>query len=105
LLDENLKHLGLGDLELSKAIEKLRAIPAAQIVQTIPLIQHWSPTLDDGLLDGLREGDFYIENSWCNYVMIGEMAHDVSNSDHICAVTNPTDRCFTGYNYAFKISR
>ncbi|KZM18769.1 hypothetical protein ST47_g10009 [Ascochyta rabiei] len=76
LLCENLKHLSLGGLDLSEAIEKLRAIPAAELVQTIPFIQHWSPTLDDGFLAGLREEDFYIENSWCKHVMMGDMAHD-----------------------------
>lgn len=85
ILCENLKHLGLGDLNPPEAIEKLRALPAAEIVQMIPLVQHWSPTLDDGFLTGLRERDFYIENSWCKHVMIGEMADDVSHSDRVRA--------------------
>ncbi|KAH6615186.1 Alpha/Beta hydrolase protein [Boeremia exigua] len=76
MLCENLQYLGLGDLQLSDAIEKLRAIPAAEIVQIISLVQHWSPTLDDGFLTGFRERDFYIENSWCQHVMMGDMAHD-----------------------------
>ncbi|KAJ4986321.1 para-nitrobenzyl esterase [Stagonosporopsis vannaccii] len=76
LLGANLKHLGLEIHNLTEALERLYELPAAEIVQTIPLVQHWSPTLDHRFLPGLREEDFYIENTWCKYVMIGEMAHD-----------------------------
>ncbi|KAJ8117405.1 hypothetical protein OPT61_g1391 [Boeremia exigua] len=76
LLRKNLKHLGLENLSLSEAIEELRKISAEDIVHAIPLIQHWSPTLDQTFLSGLRQGDFYIDNTWCNHVMIGEMAED-----------------------------
>lgn len=103
LLRENLKHLGLEDLNSSEAIEKLRAISAVEIVHAIPLFQHWSPTLDYGLLTGFRDRDFYIENSWCKHILMGDMAHDVSHSWRAYAVTKPTNRCSVGYNSAFTI--
>lgn len=76
LLRENLTHLGLASLDPLEAVAKLRDIPAADLVRSIPLIQHWSPTLDDKFLPRLR-GDFYIENSWCRHILMGDMAHDV----------------------------
>lgn len=82
LLSTNLEYLSLGKFGVLDAIEKLRNVPAVELVQRVPLIQHWSPTLDDGFLSGLRGEDFRIENTWCKNIMIGEMAHDVSCPNH-----------------------
>ncbi|KAH7143498.1 Alpha/Beta hydrolase protein, partial [Dactylonectria macrodidyma] len=76
MLRENLSYLGFKANDIPEAVERLREMPATQIVQTIPLIQHWSPTLDPEFLTGLRNEDLYIQNTWCRSILIGDMAHD-----------------------------
>ncbi|KAH6696140.1 Alpha/Beta hydrolase protein [Verticillium dahliae] len=76
MLRENLTYLGLDDSDLKEVINKLRLLPASDIVQVVPMVQHWSATLDEDFLPGLRAADLTITNTWCKSILTGDMAHD-----------------------------
>ncbi|RNJ60288.1 hypothetical protein D7B24_008669 [Verticillium nonalfalfae] len=76
MLRENLAYLGLDELDLKEAANKLRFLPASDIVQVVPMVQHWSATLDGDFLPGLRVVDLTITNTWCKSILTGDMAHD-----------------------------
>ncbi|KAG7121495.1 Succinate--hydroxymethylglutarate CoA-transferase like protein [Verticillium longisporum] len=76
MLRENLTYLGLDDLDAKEAVNKLRLLPASDIVQMVPMVQHWSATLDEDFLPGLRAADLTITNTWCKSILTGDMAHD-----------------------------
>ncbi|RBQ99849.1 hypothetical protein VDGD_08149 [Verticillium dahliae] len=40
------------------------------------MVQHWSATLDEDFLPGLRAADLTITNTWCKSILTGDMAHD-----------------------------
>lgn len=91
MLRENLTYLGLDDSDLKEVINKLRLLPASDIVQVVPMVQHWSATLDEDFLPGLRAADLTITNTWCKSILTGDMAHDVRIYGYISSLQDKTD--------------
>ncbi|KAF5002060.1 hypothetical protein FDECE_10739 [Fusarium decemcellulare] len=76
MLLDNLAKLNVKTENINEAAKSLRAIPASEICESLPLTQHWSPVQDDVFFTGLSSADLHIKTAWCNSMLIGSMAHD-----------------------------
>lgn len=104
MLRENLTYLGLDGYDMQEAVQRLRMMPATEIVRALPMVQHWSATLDGSFLGGLQSSDLQVANTWCNSILIGDMAHDVRLARLLPdGKTLNSDEVITGHNLAVRL--
>ncbi|KAF2270507.1 alpha/beta-hydrolase [Lojkania enalia] len=80
---DQLKFLGLDQLEKNQRIKKLREMSAEEMCQNLPLAQHFCALVDgdwlkeDVTLGLLADGSVGMHKpDWCNEFIVGDTAHD-----------------------------
>lgn len=78
MFEEIVKQLGIHGINHNNAVGELRAFDAEKVVSMLPIMNHWSPCLDGQFLKDNTSARSGISDTWCKHILMGDMAHDVS---------------------------
>jgi carboxylesterase type B len=91
---DQLKFHGMDEMDVEERARKLREMDAEELANKLPLAQHFCATVDGKFLkkdasvrllsDGAQEEG---KPKWCKEFVIGDTAHDVSNSPLLSSLT------------------
>ena len=79
MFQQTIENLHIADTGDDNVMRRLNALSADQIVQLLPLTDHWSPCLDGQFLNGSGTAELGIKSTWCRHILMGDMGDDVSS--------------------------